>query len=107
MGGKHKGDLKKQKHLRKVSRGGLQKRVHLAQVRGHGDAQQIREPLAEPVGKGSHPAPTCGPVLVQVLLHGGALRQLSGREGHLRALDEMEARGARLALLPQIRRKDE
>jgi len=107
MGGEHKGDLEKQKHLRKVSRGGLQERVHLAQIRRHGDAQQIRQPLAQPVGKGGHPAAACGPVLVQVLLHGGALGQLSGRQGHLRALDEMEARGARLALLPQVRRKDE
>lgn len=76
--------------------------VDVAEVRGHGNAEQVREPRSEPVGTVCDVVASSGPVLVQVQLHGGTPRQLLPGQGHLRTLDELASRGKGLALLPQV-----
>ncbi len=103
VGGKHKGDPAVPLYFRAVPGGGLQVCVHVAEVRGHGNEEQVREPRAQPLGAVRDSAAAGGLVLVQVQLHGGTPRQLLPGQSHLRKVDALASRREGLALLPQVR----
>jgi hypothetical protein len=71
----------------------------MAQVRGYGNAEQIRQPCTQHMGARSDANASSGLVLVQVLLHGGGAGKLSISSKPARTLDLMGSRRTRMALL--------